>query len=498
MQQQFADFINYLNGFVWHPAMLVFVLGTGLYFTIGLRFTQIRNFKEMFRNLFVSSKSESGISTFASFSTTMAARIGVGNIAGVAVAIYQGGPGAVFWMWMTSLIISATSFVECMLGQTYKVKIDGEYRGGAYYTAEKGLGWKWFGVLFALVSILVLGLFFPGIQSNMISEAVHNATGVPNIVTGLIGGVFVAIVIFGGIRRISDVASIMVPFMAGGFFLLTIITLIMNASRIPEMFGWIFGSAFNGSTIFPGMMGAAIAWGVKRAVYASGAGMGEETPAASAAECDHPVGQGLANSFGIYFDIVVCTCSALLILVTDCFNTASGYIGQGSANMAELAKTGQFGSVFPSEALGTVFPGFGQVAIAVIVFLFAFTTVISYAYQAETSLAYLFQHSHEKLRHNVILLIRAAVVVVYIYFSATTSSAAWALADLGCGMMVWLNVAMITFLFPVARKMLRDYEAQKKAGILNPVFDPDKVGIKNVDTWKEINKDKIAAAKTEQ
>lgn len=495
MDQKIADFVNFLNGFVWHPAMLVFVIGTAIYFSVGLRFTQIRNFKEMAKNLVSNKNSESGISTFASFSTTMAARIGVGNIAGVAVAIYMGGPGAVFWMWMTSLLISATSFVECMLGQTYKVRIDGEYRGGAYYTAEKGLGWKWFGVLFAGISVVILAFLFPGIQSNMIAEAFHNV-GVPNIVTGLIGGALVAVVIFGGIKRISSVATILVPFMAGAFFLLTIITLIMNASRVPAMFGWIFSSAFNSGTMFPGMMGAAIAWGIRRAVYASGAGMGEETPAASAAECDHPVGQGMANSFGIYMDIVVCTCSALLILVTDCFNTASGYIGQGSPNMAKLAESGQYGSVFPSEALGTLMPGFGQLAVAIIVLLFAFTTVISYAYQAETSLAYLFQHSHQKLRKTIIMICRAGVVVVYIYFSATTSGAAWALADLGCGLMVWLNVFMITFLFPVARKMLIDYETQKKEGKA-PFFDPDKLGIKNVDIWKEINKEKIAAAKAE-
>lgn len=495
--QQFTDFINFLNGFIWHPAMLVFVLGTGLYFSIGLKFTQIRNFKVMYKNVISSKSSEEGISTFASFCTTMAARIGVGNIAGVATAIYMGGPGAVFWMWMTSLIISATSFVECMLGQTYKISIDGVYRGGAYYTAEKGLGWKWFGVLFAIISVVVLGFLFPGIQSNMISEAAHNATGISMLTFGIVGGVLVAIVIFGGIKRISTVASIMVPFMALAFLLLTIVTLIMNASVVPAMFSWIFSSAFGAGTMFPGMMGAAIAWGVRRAVYATGAGMGEETPAASAAECEHPAGQGLANSFGIYVDIVVCTCSALLILVTDCFNTASGYIGAGSPNMARLAAEGKYGTVFPSEALGTVFPGFGQVAVAIIVFLFAFTTVISYAYQAETSLSYLFKDKHASVRNAVIQFCRVGVIATYVYFSATTSSIGWAMADLGCGLMVWLNVAMITFLFPTARKMLFDYEAQLKAGKV-PFFDPDKLGIKNVDIWKEINKNRIAAERAEE
>lgn len=488
--------INFLNTYIWSTAMLVFVIGSSVYFSIRLRFTQVRNFGDMVHNVVSNKNSESGISTFASFCTTMAARVGVGNIAGVAVAIYTGGPGAVFWMWITAILLAATSFTECSLGQLYKVRIDGQYRGGAYYCAERALGWKWFGVLFALVTMITMLALLPGAQSNTISEGLYHALNVPHWITGLVGVVALGAIIIGGIKRISGFASVLVPLKIGVFMLLTIIVLIVHASTIPHTFAMIFGAAFNQGSVFGGMMGSAISMGIRRATFASGAGMGEETPAASAAEAAHPAGQGLANSFGIYVDIIVCTCTALMILVTDCFNTAAGYVGSGSAAMAGLAESGQNGIVFPQEAVGTLIPGAGEIIMGVLVILFAFTTILSYYYQAETSLAYLLGKSNPKARRNVIWGTRILILAVYFFFSTTASDTAWAAADLGCGLMVWLNVFMLWFIFPKAVAILKDYEAQRKAG-KKPFFDPDKVGIKNADLWKEINKEQIAAAKAE-
>ncbi len=489
--------IDFLNTYIWSTAMIVFVLGSSIYFSIRLRFTQLRNFKDMAKNVLSSKSSESGISTFSSFCTTMAARVGVGNIAGVAVAIYTGGPGAVFWMWVTAIFLAATSFTECSLGQLYKISVDGEYRGGAYYCAERALGWKWFGILFAIVTMVTMLALLPGAQSNTISEGLYHSLGIPHWITGVVGAVLLGIIILGGIKRISGFASVLVPLKIGLFMLLTIVVLIVHAKAIPGMFVMIFTAAFNQGSIFGGMMGAAIGMGVRRATFASGAGMGEETPAAAAAETDHPVGQGLANSFGIYMDIVVCTCTALMILVTDCFNTASGYIGAGSAAMSELAASGQNGIVYAQEAVGTLAPGVGEIVVGVLVILFAFTTILSYSYQAETSLAYLFGDSRPQVRKAVILGMRILILLIYIFFANTASDVAWGAADLGVGLMVWLNVFMLLFLFPKAVIMLKDYEAQKKAG-QKPFFDPDKVGIKNVDLWKEINKEKIAAARAEK
>lgn len=487
------DLVDYLNGYVWSTAMLVFVIGSCIYFSIVLRFTQVRNLKDMVRNLVSNQSSESGISTFSSFWTTMAARVGVGNIAGVAVAIYMGGPGAVFWMWVTAILLAAISFTECSLGQLYKIRVDGQYRGGAYYCAENGLGWKWFGILFAGVTVVVMVILMPGVQANMISEGLNHSLGVAPWLTGLVGAVLLGAIILGGIKRISKFAAILVPLKVGLFLLLTIVVLIVHAHAIPTMFAWIFSAAFNQGSVFGGMMGSAVTMGIRRATFASGAGMGEETPAAAAAETAHPVGQGLANSFGIYMDIVVCTCTALMILVTDCFNTATGYIGAGSSKMAELAASGQNGVVYTQEAVGTIMPDSGAVIVGVLVILFAFTTILSYYYQAETAVAYLcYGDSRKKLRKGIIFGMKILVLLVYFFFSTIASSVAWATADLGCGLMVWLNVFMLWFLFPKAVAMLKDYEEQRKAG-KTPFFDPDKVGIKNVDLWKEINKDNIVA-----
>ncbi|MEA4836178.1 MAG: alanine/glycine:cation symporter family protein [Anaeromusa sp.] len=492
--ENLGTIINVLNGYVWSTAMLVFVVVSGVYFSIRLRFTQVRNLRDMVRNLVSNQSSESGISTFSSFWTTMAARVGVGNIAGVAVAVYMGGPGTIFWMWVTSILLAAISFAECSLGQLYKLRVDGEYRGGAYYCAEIGLGWGWFSKLFAMVTVIGMLFGMPGIQANMIGEGLNHSLGIPPLLTGVVGAILLGIIILGGIKRISSFAAVLVPIKVGIFLLLTAIVLIANYDRIPTMFSWIFSSAFNQGSVFGGMMGSAIAMGIRRSTFASGAGMGEETPAAAAAETAHPAGQGLANSFGIYMDIIICTCSGLMILVTDCFNTASGYIGSGSSQMAALAASGKNGIVFPQEAVGTLMPGLGEFVMGVVVILFAFTTILSYYYQAETGMAYLLGKASESKRKNVYLVMKIMVLLVYIYFSTTTSSVAWGAADLACGMMVWLNVLMLWFLFPKVVAILNDYEEQRKADQV-PFFDPDKVGISNVELWKEINKDKIAAAK---
>lgn len=488
------NLINFLNTYVWSTPMLVFVLGSSAYFSIRLKFTQVRNLKDMVRNLTSHQSSESGISTFSSFWTTMAARVGVGNIAGVSVAVYMGGPGAVFWMWVTAILLAAVSFTECSLGQLYKIRVDGEYRGGAYYCAENALGWRWFAILFAAVTILVMLFLLPGVQANMIGEGLKHSLGIEPLISGLVGAVFLGAIILGGIKRISKFASILVPLKVGLFLLLTVIVLIAHYEMIPTMFVWIFSAAFNQGSLFGGMMGSAIAMGIRRATFASGAGMGEETPAAAAAETAHPVGQGLANSFGIYMDILVCTCTGLMILVTDCFNTASGYIGSGSPKMAELAAAGKNGVVFPQEAVGTLIPGAGEIIIGFLIILFAFTAVLSYYYQAETSMAYIFGNASEKLRKKVYLVMKFTILLTYIYFSTTSSAVAWSAGDLGVGLMVWLNVLMLWFLFPKAVAMLKDYEEQRNAG-QQPFFDPDKVGIKNVDLWKEINKEQIAAGR---
>ena len=491
MGEMLNSALTWANGWIWSVGMLVLVCGSGLYFSIRYKFTQVRNFKDMVRNLVSNKASDDGISTFASFCTTMSARLGSGNIAGVATAVYMGGPGAVFWMWITAILVSATTFTECTLGQLYKHRIDNQYRGGAYYIAEKAYNAKWFSYLFAVVTIIGMAICLVAVQSNMISETMNVAVGTPYAVTGIIGTIVVGIIILGGIRRISTMATILVPFMAIAFFIVTIVILIAYADRIGMVFGWIFSCAFTSDAVFGGTIGMAISWGVRRAVFASGSGMGEETPAAAAAETSHPVGQGLANSFGIYMDILVCTCTALIILLTDCFNTVNGYIGSGSPEMQKLFEAEQYGIAFPQEALATLLPMTGKMIIGFILILFALTSVLSYAYQAETALAYIMNNKSQKVRKGFLLGINLLTLASYLYFSMTTSDVAWAAGDFAVGSMVWLNVPLILLLSPNVVKLLRDYEQQRKEGIQYPVFDPDKLGIKNADLWKDINKDLI-------
>jgi len=494
---QFENIVNILNGYVWSNAMLVLILGASLYFTIGLRFTQVRNLRDMIHAITRTKSSESGISTLAAFWVSMGSRVGIGNIAGVATAIYFGGPGALLWMWITSIVDAGTSFTEVTLAQLYKSRIDGEYRGGTPYFAFKGLGLKWLGKLFAAVTLIAMLFLVPGVQANMISEGMKNSLGIPYWATGLVGAVVLAIIVLGGIKRISKATSVMVPFMIGAYLLMVVIVLVLNIAHIPAMFALIFQSAFNGTAAFGGLMGAAIAWGVKRAIYSSGAGFGSETPMAAAAECDHPAQQGLANSSAVYLDALVYTSTGLMILASDCFNSVSGYIGSGSDQMAGFAEKGLNGVVFAQEAVGSVVPGLGQIIIALCVLFFAFTSVLGYVYQAETALAFLTEKSGDALRKKLILGVRIITPLIYFYFSIATSSAAWGAGDLGFGLMTWLNMTILLFLFPKASKLLKDYEAQRKAGKI-PFFDPDKVGIENVDLWKDINKEKIAAAKAEK
>lgn len=491
---QFENILNILNGYVWSNAMLVLILGASLYFTIGLRFTQVRNFKDMLHSVTRTKSSESGISTLASFWASMGSRVGIGNIAGVATAIYVGGPGALFWMWVTSIVDAATSFTEVSLSQLYKDRIDNEYRGGTPYYAFKGMGWKWFGNLFALVTLIAMLFLVPGVQANMISEGMSNSLGIPYWVTGVVGAAILAGIVLGGIKRISKATSVMVPFMLGAFLLVVVIVLAMNIANIPAMFGMIFQAAFNGTSAFGGLMGAAIAWGVKRAIYSSGSGFGSETPLAAAAECAHPAQQGLANSIAVYLDAIIYTSTGLMILASDTFNTAGGYIGSGSAKMGEFAEQALSGVVFAQEAVGTVLPGLGQIVIALCVLFFAFTSILSYVYQAETALAFLAEKASATVRKNLVYGVRIITPLVYLYFSVATSSAAWGAGDLGFGLMTWLNMILLVIMFPKASALLKDYEAQRKIGKI-PYFDPDKLGMKNADLWKEINKKQIAAEK---
>ena len=492
--------VHFINSIIWSKALIFMCLAAGLYFSARTRFMQIRGFFEMCRLTVSGEKSDAGVSSFQALAMSMAGRMGIGNIAGVATAIAFGGPGAIFWMWVMGFLGASTSYIECTLAQIYKTKdAEGRYRGGPAYYIEKAMGLKWYAMAFALATIVAAGFLMPGVQANAIADSIVNACrggalcgpldgqvfGMEQVQAMKLGiGVAVAlllgVVIFGGVKRIASFAEIVVPFMAAGFILMAITIMVLNAERVPEMFGIIFDSAFGTHAAFGAMMGLAVEWGVKRGIYANEAGQGTAPHAAAASEVSHPAKQGYVQAFAVYFDtMMVCTSTAFLILAAGTYNVYSPEAGaapifQGLAGIAE-------GAGYAQAAVESVIPGFGAAFVAVAIFFFAFTTILAYYYMAETNLTYLNDNAKRPL---TVLVLRLGIIGMVIFGAVHNAQLAWALGDIGVGLMAWLNIVAILIVQKPAMIALRDYERQKKLG-LDPTFDPVALGIKNADFWQK-------------
>lgn len=473
----FEQLVTGINGYLWSAPLIIFICAVGVYFSLRTRFLQIRHVKEMVRLLFSGKSSNEGVSSFQALAMSLSGRIGVGNIAGTATGIAFGGPGSVFWMWIITFIGAASAFVESTLAQIYKEKQDGEYRGGPAFYIEKGLGWKWFAVIFAIATLLAMAVLMPGIQANSIAEGVSNAFGIDNTITGLVVVLLMGLIIFGGVKRIARVAEFLVPFMAIGYLLIAIAIILVNFERIPEVFTLIFKSAFGAEEMFGGILGSTIMWGVKRGLYANEAGQGTGAHPAAAAEVSHPAKQGLVQAFSIYLDVfLVVTSTAFMILFTNSYNTINEKTGEV---LVENLKGVESGPAYTQAAVDTILPGFGSGFIAIALFFFAFTTIFAYYYIAETNLAYLVQGKHRKL---AMTLLKFVLLGATFYGSVKTADLAWAMGDIGLGIMVWLNLFAILLLFKPANIALKDYEEQLKQG-QDPVFNSTKLGIKNAEFW---------------
>lgn len=487
------SFVNWANNYIWGVGMLILIGGAGIYFTVRLGFFQFVRFKDMWSRIIEKGDSESGISSFASFCTTMAMRIGTGNVAGVAVAIYTGGPGALFWMILIGMTNSAVCFSECTLSQLYKIRVDGEYRGGGSYCAARGLGWGKYGTFMATIMFVATSVFMPAAATYTVSDAFHQATGIPMAAISACIAVLLLITVLGGIKRISAVASSIVPFMTVVYMAITLIVLILNITRIPAVISNVFSSAFGLNAIFGGTIGTAIAQGIKRGTFSSASGMGEASPTAAAVESSHPVKQGLSNAAGVWLDtVIVCTCSGLLILLTDSFNTAGGYIGSSSPELA-TGVTG--GIIYVQMAASTVIGNFGYIFIAFMLLLFSFTCLISYFYEAETAAMYLFQKpAQQKARKIVTKILQFGMPILVFCWGIIESDTAWGLSDLALGTTTWVNMLIVILLFPKCVALYKDYVEQMKAG-KDPYYDPNKLSWKGVDVelWQEINAKKIQA-----
>lgn len=472
------DFVTWLNELVWSPVLVVLLLGAGLVFTVSTRFVQVRHALEMVRLLFEGKSSAAGISSFQSLALSLGDKVGVGNIAGVATAIAFGGPGAVFWMWVTGFLGMATSFIETTLAQVYKSKQDGEYRGGTPYYIEKALRLRWLAVIFAIMTMITGAFLLPNIQVNTISASLNEAFSINTHVTGLVLMAVLAIIIFGGVKRIARTAEYVVPFMATGYILLAFVIMVVNAGEIPGLISLIISSAFGTQATFGGIVGSAIAWGVKRGAFSNGAGFGSETYAPGAAEVSHPAKQGLVQSFATFVDtLVVCSMTAFMILITKSYSV----IPEGAAPLANHLDGVEPGPLYTQQAIDSALPGWGAQILAIAILFFAFTSVMFYLYMADTGLAYIKRALGMTSRWPNVVLKLGFLAFVYIG-SVTSASFAWSLADLGYGAMAWINVIVILFLAKPALKVLRDYERQRKSG-LDPVFDSVAAKIDGADFW---------------
>lgn len=470
------EIINVVNGIVWSNALIVLCIGAGIYFSFATGFLQIRYIPEMIRLLFNGKSSEKGVSSFQAFTIAISGRVGTGNIAGVAIAIAMGGPGAVFWMWLIAFLGSASAFIEAALGQLYKQVKDGQYRGGPAFYIEKGLGIKWYAMLFALVTVLSTAVFLPGVQSNSIALSMQHAFDVPVSYTGGALVLLLALIIFGGVKRIGKVAEIVVPFMAAAYILMAVVIIGLNVQEVPAVLMLIFKSAFHLEPATAGVFGMAIAWGVKRGIYSNEAGQGTAPHAAAAAEVSHPAKQGLVQAFSVYVDTwFVCTATAFMILFTGQYNVVDpqgGFLIENIPNMS-------IGPEYTQHAVSKHFPTLGSGFVAISLLFFAFTTIMAYYYIAETNLSYL----DKKNKRWLVWALRILLLAATFYGSVKTAKAAWTLGDIGVGLMAWLNVIAILLLRKPAMKLWKDYQRQRKAG-KDPVYRAEEhPEIKNTTEW---------------
>ncbi|ANB91739.1 sodium:alanine symporter [Moraxella ovis] len=500
------NFINTLNGIIWSPALVYLCLGAGLFYSIMTRFVQIRMIREMVNLMFSKTKSADGISSFQAFVVALANRVGVGNIAGVAAAIGFGGPSAVFWMWVVAFLGASTAYAESTLAQIYKERdpITGQYRGGPAYYFEKGLGQKWYAILFAIAAIISCGIFLPGVQANGVVSAVTRITGdgammnfagidvgTNRVIVMAVVVALLAVIIMGGIKRIARVAELVVPFMALGYIILALIIMVTNLDKIPAVFGLIMSDILNPMA----GLGAAIGWGVKRGVYSNEAGQGTGPHHAGAAEVQHPAQQGLVQAFSVYVDtLLVCSATAFMILTMGTYNiqneTTKEFIVQNvDPSIAEIGTP-----AFTQMALETTFGSFGNHFIAVAIFFFAFTTILAYYYIAEVNVAYLTRRMKASTQKLGVWIPKISVLLVVAYGSLNSAGYIWNMGDIGVGMTAWLNIVGILLMFAFLTKptlnALRDYEEQKKAGVTNYTFDPVKLGIKGATFWEDRLKNK--------
>ncbi len=454
------EFMNHVlevtNDFLSGKVLIVLIVGLGGYFTIRSRFVQFRHFLHMFAVFRDSLRSSSGqLSSFQALMLSLAGRVGAGNIAGVGLAVTLGGPGAVFWMWVTALVGMSSSFIECSLAQLYKRKdSEGQYRGGPSYYIQYGLGKRWLGKVMAVLLLITFGFAFNGLQSHAVTDSLNGAFGIDHKITGICLAILLGLGFIGGIKRIAAISDLLVPVKTLIYIAVTVYVIALQIEHVPGMLMTIVKSAFGLDPVFGGLIGSAIVMGVKRGVFANEAGLGSAPNVAAVAQVEHPVAQGVVQAFSVFLDtFVICTCTALLILLSGIYDV--GYSGNGI--------------VLAQNSLAAVVGDWGRIFISVALALFVFTSILYNYYLGENSLRFLFG---EKVK--AIVAYRVLVLVLILWGSMVNLNTVFAFADITMTLLAFVNLIALAMLFKVAMRVLRDYDDQRKAGIKTPVFDSSK------------------------
>jgi alanine or glycine:cation symporter, AGCS family len=456
--------LGVLNDVLWGYVLIYGLIAAGLAFTFGSRFVQFRYFGAMFGILRQAFHHEAGhLSSFQALMLSVAGRVGAGNIAGVAVAITLGGPGAVFWMWIIGLIGMATSYFECALAQLYKnAEPDGTYRGGPAYYIERGLGQKWLAGVFSVLLLVTFGFGFNALQSYTVASSFQDAFGIPTWLTGIVLVVVLGLIIFGGIKRIASTAEIVVPVMAVGYILLALVVILLNIGEVPGVFMLIVRSAFGLEEAFAGGMGAALAMGVRRGLFSNEAGLGSAPNVAAVAYVRHPANQGIVQAFSVFIDtLIICSCTAFMILLS----------GIWSPELQEAS-----GVALTQSALADHVGEWGRSFVSIALMLFAFSSMIYNYYLGENSLNFFSEEN--KTLFNAFRVLTLALVL---WGSLQDLSTVFAFADVTMGLLAVVNLAAVLLLIKVGLRIIRDYDEQRRAGIAQPVFDPARFADLDID-----------------
>nr|BFD38615.1 sodium:alanine symporter family protein [Pseudomonas sp. FFPRI_1] len=454
--------LEVINDFLSGKVLIVLIVGLGSYFTIRSRFVQLRHFLHMFAVFRDSLKSSGGqLSSFQALMLSLAGRVGAGNIAGVGIAVTLGGPGAVFWMWVTALVGMSSSFFECTLAQVYKrADGDGLYRGGPAYYIQHGLKLKGMAVLFSILLLVTYGFAFIGLQSYTVTHSLQDAFAFAPSHTGIVLAALLAITFIGGIKRIAAVSDLLVPVKTLAYIGVTLYVIGTQIEQVPAMLETIIKSAFGLDPAFGGLLGSAIVMGVKRGVFANEAGLGSAPNVAAVAAVKHPGAQGVVQAFSVFLDtFVICTCTALLILLSGFYTP--GFEGDGI--------------VLTQNSLAAVVGDWGRLFVSVALSLFVFTCILYNYYLGENSLQFLTRN------RTVLMLFRGLVLALVVWGSMQDLSTVFAFADITMTCLAFVNLVALAMLFKVGLRVMRDYDEQRRAGVAQPVFDSRKFADLDLD-----------------